>query len=180
MSRKWWIAILALTVVVVVALAAKVASAQQPTRSQVDRQQATQQVDRQQDEKRRHAKAMIIVPGEDRFTPFETTVTEGDRVDFVNQDTDDHTLVSDDAVSDGGPRGVDMGLPGTDSNHGQPGTISIVFWRPGTWVFYCRFHSHLDDHHQPVAPGPHGGIQDDNGNYGTPMMGIVHVLSSNG
>ena len=29
---------------------------------------------------------------------------------------------------------------------------------------------------QPIAPGPDGGIQDTNGNYGTPMSGVVTVL----
>ena len=38
-----------------------------------------------------------------------------------------------------------------------------------------RFHAHLDAYHQPVAPGPEGGIQDSNGNFGTPMMGVVTV-----
>ena len=27
-----------------------------------------------------------------------------------------------------------------------------------------------------AAPGPDGGIQDDDGNYGTPMMGVITVL----
>ena len=30
---------------------------------------------------------------------------------------------------------------------------------------------------QPAAPGPDGGIQDANGNFGTPMMEIVTVRS---
>jgi len=162
--RVEWIAIG--VTLLVVGIGARLASAQQP--------------DRRDDAKRRHAAAMVIVPEEDRFTPFETTVFDGDRVDFINQDSDDHTIVSDDAVSDGGPRGVDMILEGTENNGGQPGKVSIVFGRPGTWVFYCRFHSHLDAHHQPVAPGPDGGIQDANGNYGTPMMGIVHVKARGG
>ena len=36
----------------------------------------------------------IIVPDEDRFTPFAITVRVGQTVQWVNQDTDDHTLVS--------------------------------------------------------------------------------------
>jgi hypothetical protein len=122
----------------------------------------------------------VIVPEEDRFTPFKVTVKDGDKVTFVNQDTDDHTIVSDDAVNDGGPRGVNMILPGTESNGGAPGKVTLRFGRPGTWVFYCRFHSHLDEHSQPAAPGPDGGIQDEHGNFGTPMMGIVEVLPRNG
>jgi hypothetical protein len=34
----------------------------------------------------------------------------------------------------------------------------------------------LDAHHQPIAPGPDGGIQDANGNFGTPMNGVITVL----
>ena len=54
--------------------------------------------------------------------------------------------------------------------------FALRFDRPGVFVYYCRFHSMLDDDHQPKAPGPNGGIQDDNGNFGTPMMGVITVL----
>ena len=74
---------------------------------------------------------MVIVPEEDRFTPFEITVFDGDLVDFVNNDTDDQTVVSDDAASDGGPRHIDLLLPGTESNGDKPGKVSIRFGRPG-------------------------------------------------
>lgn len=121
----------------------------------------------------------VIVPGEDRFTPFAQTIHTGDGVQWINTDTDDHTVVSDDAFNTAGHRGVNVLLPGTDSNGGNPGTITLYFNHPGTFVYYCRFHSHLDDDHQPVAPGPDGGIQDANGNYGTPMMGIITVVPGN-
>jgi hypothetical protein len=71
---------------------------------------------------------------------------------------------------------VNQLLPGTDSNGGVPGTFELRFTQPGTFVFCCRFHAHLDADHQPVAPGPDGGIQDENGNFGTPMMGVITVL----
>jgi hypothetical protein len=74
-----------------------------------------------------------------------------------------------------GHRGLDHLLPGTDSNGGQPGRFQLRFSRPGTFVYFCRFHAHLDNDHQPIAPGPEGGIQDANGNFGTPMMGIITV-----
>jgi plastocyanin len=119
----------------------------------------------------------VIVPGEDRFTPFGVTVRPGDAVRWVNQDTDDHTVVSDDAFNNVGITGVNHLLPGTDSNGGQPGVFILRFDHPGQFVYYCRFHSHLDAHDQPVAPGPDGGIQDpDTGNFGTPMMGVITVL----
>ena len=69
-------------------------------------------------------------------------------------DTDDHTVVSDTFLKDLGVRSVNHRLKGTDRNGGQPGTFSLTFTRPGRFVYYCRFHSHLDDAHQPVAPGP--------------------------
>ena len=122
-----------------------------------------------------NAHRMVIVPGEDRFTPFSQTIRPGESVTWENDDTDDHTVVSDDAFNTAGNLGVNELLPGTDSNGGQPGTLTLHFTHPGTFVFYCRFHAHLDADNQPVAPGPDGGIQDNTGNFGTPMMGIITV-----
>jgi plastocyanin len=112
----------------------------------------------------------IIVPDEDRFTPFAITIRAGQRVQWINNDIDDHTLVSDDAFNTSGPRGVDVLLPANG------GTVTIKFGHPGTFPFYCRFHAHLDSANQPVAPGPDGGIQDQNGNFGTPMAGVITVV----
>lgn len=119
----------------------------------------------------------VTVPGEDRFTPFALTIHAGDSVQWVNQDTDDHTVVSDNPFNTAGHAGTDHLLPGTDSNGGQPGTFTLRFTHPGSFVYYCRFHSHLDSFNQPVAPGPRGGIQDATGNFGTPMMGVITVVS---
>lgn len=124
-----------------------------------------------------HIREQVIVPGEDRFTPFALTIHVGDVVKWINHDTDDHTVVSNDVFNTTGPSGLDQLLPGTDNNGGKPGTLSIRFRHPGTFVYYCRFHSQLDADHQPVAPGPEGGIQDTTGNFGTPMMGVITVLS---
>lgn len=49
------------------------------------------------------------------------------------------------------------------------GTVSLKFNHPGVFPFYCRFHAMLDADNQSKAPGPDGGIQDQNGNFGTPM-----------
>jgi len=117
----------------------------------------------------------VIVPEEDRFFPFALTIHAGDCVEWVNQDTDDHTVVSDDPFNTAGHKGTDHLLPGTDSNGGEPGRFTLRFDHAGTFVYFCRFHSHLDGDNQPVAPGPDGGIQDANGNFGTPMMGVVTV-----
>jgi plastocyanin len=121
----------------------------------------------------------IIVPGEDRFIPFALTIHTGESVQWVNTDTDDHTVVSDDFFNTAGHHGTNRLLLGTDNNGGQPGKLTLRFDNPGTFVFYCRFHAHLDTDHQPVAPGPRGGIQDPaTGNFGTPMSGVIFVLPS--
>jgi len=99
----------------------------------------------------------------------------GDEVQWVNRDTDDHSIVSDDAFNTAGHRGLNMVLVGTDNNGGKPGRFTLKFHHPGTFVYFCRFHSHLDGDNQPVAPGPDGGIQDAHGNFGTPMMGVITV-----
>ncbi len=114
----------------------------------------------------------IIVPDEDRFSPFAITVRVGQRVVLVNRDTDDHTVVSDDAFNTAGHRGTDVLL------HANGGTFTLVFTHPGVFPFYCRFHAMLDEHNQPKAPGPEGGIQDPNGNFGTPMSGVITVLDN--
>jgi plastocyanin len=126
----------------------------------------------------RHVNHVISIPESDKFTPYQMTIHKGDSVTWVNGDTDDHTVVSDDAFNSAGHRGIDHLIPGTDANHGQPGTFTVRFNRAGTFVYYCRFHAHLDADSQPVAPGPDGGIQDANGNFGTPMSGVITVAAS--
>src|SRR5438270_2881554 len=118
----------------------------------------------------RPAVAQIIVPGEDRFTPFAITVRVGQPVVWINNDADDQPVVSDDAFNTAGHRGVNVTLKANG------GKFMLVFKHPGVFPFYCRFHAMLDAHNQPKAPGPDGGIQDPNGNYGTPMNGVITVL----
>jgi plastocyanin len=112
----------------------------------------------------------VKVPDEDRFTPYAVTIHAGDSVRWVNTDSDAHTVVSDDTFNTAGHQGVNGLLR-------SGGSVTLRFSHPGTFVYYCRFHSHLDASKQPVAPGPDGGIQDPNGNFGTPMTGIVTVRS---
>ena len=118
----------------------------------------------------RTAARQIIVPSEDRFTPFAMTIRVGQSVEWINNDADDHTVVSDDAFNTAGHRGTDVLLPANG------GTFTLTFKHPGTFPFYCRFHAMLDGQNQPKAPGPNGGIQDANGNFGTPMSGVITVL----
>ena len=119
----------------------------------------------------------VIIPEEDRFTPYALTIHTGESVQWVNKDTDDHTVVSDDTFTTAGHQGTNHLLLGTDKTKGQFSTFTLRFSKPGVFVYYCRFHAHLDADDQPVAPGPDGGIQDANGNLGTPMTGVITVLS---
>ena len=111
----------------------------------------------------------IVVPDEDRFAPFAITVRVGQKVVWVNNDTDDHTIVSNDAFNTAGHHGANVLLK-------AGGRVAVTFHHPGVFPYYCRFHAVLDSHHQPKAPGPDGGIQDANGNFGTPMNGVITVL----
>jgi plastocyanin len=115
----------------------------------------------------------VTVPAADHFVPFAVTIHPGDSVRWVNNDGDDHTVVSDDAFDTAGHKGTNQLLPA------DGGTFQLHFSHPGTFVYYCRFHAHLDDVNQPVAPGPDGGIQDSSGNFGTPMSGVVTVVPGN-
>ena len=117
----------------------------------------------------------VVIPDADKFVPYHITVRIGDTVTWVNNDTDNHSVVSDDMFNTEGHKGVNRVIPGTDNNGGRPGSLTLRFTHLGTFVYYCRFHAHLDADAQPVAPGPDGGIQDANGNFGTPMTGIVSV-----
>jgi plastocyanin len=112
----------------------------------------------------------VIVPEEDRFAPFGLTIHVGDRVRWTNHDGDAHRVVSVDPFTTAGHKGTDLLLPASG------GTITLRFDHPGSFVYYCRFHAVLDDYNQPMAPGPDGGIQDPNGNYGTPMSGVITVV----
>jgi plastocyanin len=115
----------------------------------------------------------VIVPDEDRFTPFAITIRVGQSVTWVNQDTDDHTVVSNDAFNTAGHIGTNVLLPANG------GSVTLKFNHAGVFPFFCRFHATLDKDNQPIAPGPDGGIQDANGNFGTPMNGVITVINNN-
>jgi plastocyanin len=117
------------------------------------------------------AAVQITIPDEDRFSPFAMTVRVGTTVTWVNNDTDDHTLVSDDAFNTAGHFGTNVLIKANG------GKVSLTFRHPGVFPYYCRFHAMLDGQHQPIAPGPDGGIQNSNGNFGTPMNGVITVVA---
>jgi plastocyanin len=112
----------------------------------------------------------VTVPEADRFTPFALQVRAGDSVRWVNNDEDNHFVVSDDAFNTAGNKGTNQQL------EADGGSLVLRFRHPGTFVYYCRLHARLDAFNQPVAPGPDGGIQDASGNFGTPMSGVITVL----
>lgn len=126
----------------------------------------------------------VVIPNDDRFVPFALTIRVGETVTWTNNDTDPHTVVSDDMTNSIGPCNVNQII--------QPGQkICIQFDEIGQWVYHCRFHSMLDAYGQPIAPGcgangcEISGIQTPvvtccstsvTGNYGTPMMGVITIL----
>jgi len=115
------------------------------------------------------AARQILVPGEDRFKPFAVTVRVGQKVQWVNNDDETHYLVSNDAFNTAGHRGFNQPIP-------AGGKVTLTFNHEGVFPFYCSLHAMLDADNQPKAPGPDGGIQDQNGNFGTPMNGVVTVV----
>src|SRR2546425_8910858 len=96
-----------------------------------------------------HVNRMVIVPDEDRFSPFALTIRSGEDVEWVNMDTDDHTVVTNDFFNTAGNNGTNIVILGTDNNNGRPGKFKLHFSHPGTFHYYCRFHAHLDHDHQP-------------------------------
>ncbi len=135
---------------------------------------------------RKHSKnrGRVNIPNEDRFVPFALTIRQGDSVTWTNNNSDAHTVVSDDIINSIGPWRINSII-----ETGQ--SFKIKFNESGQWVYYCRFHSHLDQFGQPIAPGCgedndeiegiktlvfNCGNQTINNNFGTPMMGVITVL----
>lgn len=128
---------------------------------------------------------IVNIPEEDRFAPFALTIRKGDVVKWTNNNGDAHTVVSDDAVNSTGPFNVNQII--------EPGqSFQIKFRKAGQWVYFCRFHAHLDEFNQPIAPGC--GEEGDEiegivtpefrcgnavirNNFGTPMMGVITILN---
>ncbi len=69
----------------------------------------------------------VTVPQADQFTPFALTIRAGDTVMWVNTDTDNHTVVSDDFFNTTNNHGANRLLLGTDNNGGRPGVVRLEF-----------------------------------------------------
>ena len=65
-----------------------------------------------------------------KYHPTPTTIRAGDRVTFVNDDDEAHTVTSDDKSFDSG------GLDGA-------GTWQHVFAKPGTYHYFCELHPYM-------------------------------------
>ncbi len=118
----------------------------------------------------------VNIPMGDVFIPFAITIHVGDSIQWINNDTDDHTIVSDDAFTTAGHKGLNHVIAGLEHNGNVPGSFKLTFHSPGKFIYYCRLHAHLNPDHQPIAPGPKGGEKDSKGNLGTPMNGSITVL----
>ncbi|MFY9781131.1 MAG: cupredoxin family copper-binding protein [Candidatus Baltobacteraceae bacterium] len=64
------------------------------------------------------------------YAPTPATVRAGDRVTFVNDDGEAHTVTSDDKSFDS--EGLDGG-----------GTWQHVFTKPGTYHYFCELHPYM-------------------------------------
>jgi plastocyanin len=111
----------------------------------------------------------VQIPEADRFAPFAITIKVGDTVKWTNGDEDAHAVVAINPFTTAGHRGTDQVIEPDEA-------FALSFDHPGVFVYYCRFHAQLDAFNQPIAPGPDGGIQSENGNFGTPMAGTVTVV----
>src|SRR5574337_39288 len=83
----------------------------------------------------------VVIPGTDRFSPFALTINQGDTVRWVNNDTDEHVVVT---VPD---------APETFSLPVQGGGKSAThtFQIPGVYYYYCSIHARYDDKAGQVA-----------------------------
>jgi plastocyanin len=65
-----------------------------------------------------------------RYNPAPITIHAGDRVTFVNDDAEAHTVTADDKSFDS--TGLDSG-----------GTWQHAFARPGTYRYFCELHPYM-------------------------------------
>ncbi len=77
----------------------------------------------------------VTIGTDGKFNPSVTTVKEGDKVTWTNNDTKEHRVAS-------GPHPIHTALPGFDSitNFGAGETYSFTFAKKGTW----GYHDHLN------------------------------------
>ena len=74
----------------------------------------------------------VKLPG-DYFQPFALMINAGDTVNFLNSDTDVHTVVT----TDDAPAKLELSLAG-----GTQG--SYLFTKPGLYHYYCTVHAAMD------------------------------------
>jgi plastocyanin len=103
------------------------------------------------------ATATIEVPGQDRFSPFVTSVAPMGIITIKNSDTDEHTVTS----LPGAAAQFDLHVPGNGSK-----TLQLP---AGVYRYYCTAHAKYDDKTGQVASLPSANFPDQ------PMEGIIVV-----
>ena len=102
--------------------------------------------------------ASLLVPGEDRFSPFITDVAPNGAVRITNKDTDAHTVTS----LPGDKSQFDLTIKGGE-------TQVLTLTHSGAYRFYCKFHARYIPAKDSVAALPGAGFPDQ------PMEGIIVV-----
>lgn len=80
----------------------------------------------------------VSLPG-DYFKPYALSVNVGDTVQFVNSDTDTHTVVS----TPDAPAAIELTTEGGKS-------ASFTFSKPGIYHYYCTLHALMDSNSNMV------------------------------
>jgi plastocyanin len=101
------------------------------------------------------ATAEIEIPGQDRFSPFVTSVAPMGTITIENRDTDEHTVSS----LPGAPIQFDLHVPANGAK-----TLQLP---AGVYRYYCTAHAKYDDKTGQVASLPSANFPDQ------PMEGII-------
>lgn len=115
--------------------------------------------------------------GANDFLESIVAVRPGQPVEFVNEATDDHTVVGYEPYQAGAKiENIDGGLVSTKGPGHKIGTYQITFAHTGVYPYYCSVHAHLvticDHGGVPyVAPVPRPKIA----GYGGAMAGVIIV-----
>jgi plastocyanin len=81
---------------------------------------------------------VVVKPGTTMFTPQEITIKAGDRVIWVNEDREDHSVMSSGPVLEKTTVGVERLVIDTLLHPGASYTHS--FHEPGTYPYFCAGH----------------------------------------
>lgn len=102
--------------------------------------------------------ASLLVPGEDRFSPFITAVAPGGAIQITNKDTDAHTVTS----LPGDTVQFDVTVKGGEAQ-------VLTLQQSGVHRFYCKLHARYLPDKDSIAALPSAGFPDQ------PMEGVIVV-----